>query len=134
LRAGADKGRIYRVVPEDATLRKIPNLAKLNAVELVDAFDTANGWQRDTVQRLLIERGDKSVANKLEQHAKSAKSAKVRVQAMWTLRGLDALRPDLLLHSLGDKEAVVREHAVKLSEEMLPRSDLARMLISLAHD
>ncbi len=67
LRAGADKGRIYRVHPEGAMLRKIPNLARMSSVELAAALDSPNGWQRDTAQRLLLERGDNSVSFVLEQ-------------------------------------------------------------------
>ncbi|HEY0552188.1 MAG TPA: PVC-type heme-binding CxxCH protein, partial [Verrucomicrobiae bacterium] len=77
LRAGADKGRIYRVRPDGAKLRSIPNLTKMNSPQLAEALDSPNGWQRDTAQRLLIERSDKSVAGKLESLAKDAKSAKV---------------------------------------------------------
>ncbi|MBI3877307.1 MAG: c-type cytochrome, partial [Verrucomicrobia bacterium] len=58
MRAGDDKGRIWRVVPEGKQLRKVPNLAKLNTAELVAAMDSPNGWQRDTVQRLIVQRGD----------------------------------------------------------------------------
>ncbi len=146
LRAGADKGRIYRVVPEGVTLRTIPNLTKLSTLELTDALDSPNGWQRDTAQRLLIERGDKSAVSRLEHHANAAKDAKVRVQALWALRGLDALTVELLMHSVRDNEAVVREHAVKLSEVLLRRrvassatrvvngSDLAGSLFSLVQD
>src|SRR5260370_24448680 len=60
LRAGADRGRIYRVYPENATLRKIPRLDKLGTAALVAAMENPNGSQRDTVQRLLVESGDKS--------------------------------------------------------------------------
>ena len=122
LRAGADKGRIYRVVPEGVTLKKVPNLAKMTGAELAAALDSPNGWQRDTAQRLLLERGDKSAAGQLESLAKGAKSAKVRVQALWTLSGLAALTPEMLLTVLKDNSAAVREHAVKLSESILLRA------------
>jgi hypothetical protein len=56
LRAGSDKGRIYRVFPTGAKLRAIPNLAKLDTPALVAALDSPSGWQRDTAQRLLFER------------------------------------------------------------------------------
>jgi putative membrane-bound dehydrogenase-like protein len=116
LRAGADKGRIYRVLPEGTTLRRIPNLTKLSTVELANALDSPNGWQRDTVQRLLIERRDQAAIKQLEHHAKDARDAKVRLQALWTLNGLHALSPNILVAALRDKHAAVREHAVKLSE------------------
>ncbi|HWN95134.1 MAG TPA: PVC-type heme-binding CxxCH protein, partial [Methylomirabilota bacterium] len=116
VRAGADKGRIYRVLPEGATLRPVPNLATMNASELAGALDSPNGWQRDTAQRLLIERGDKSVAPKLEHHARDAKDAKVRVQALWTLRALSGPTQELLERSLRDADARVREHAIRAGE------------------
>jgi len=119
LRAGADKGRIYRVVPEGVTLRKIPKLAKMSATELAASMDSPNGWQRDMAQRLLIERGGKTAVAQLETLAKIAKSAKGRVQALWTLSGLNALTAEVLLAALKDNSAAVREHAIKLSEQTL---------------
>ncbi len=119
LRAGADKGRIYRVLPEGVAHRKIPNLARMSSAELAAALDSPNGWQRDTAQRLLLERGDKSVAAALEHHAKNAKDAKVRIQALWTLSGLNALSSELLLVALKDSSDAVKEQAVKLSERTL---------------
>jgi len=130
LRAGADKGRIYRVLPEGVTLRNPPNLASLTSAQLAAALDSPNGWQRDTAQRLLLERGDKSVVPTLEHHAKSAKAAKVRIQALWTLGGLKALTTELLLAALKDSSDAVKEQAVKLSENFArigaPASSTAR--------
>src|SRR5262249_18829537 len=40
LRAGEDKGRIYRVYPVDAKLRRFPRLDQLSAGELVAALDS----------------------------------------------------------------------------------------------
>jgi hypothetical protein len=62
LRAGANKGRIYRVIPTGAKLRPIPNLAALDNARLVTAIDSPNGWQRDTAHRLLVERNAKDAA------------------------------------------------------------------------
>ncbi len=134
LRAGADMGRIYRVYPEGATLRRVPNLTKLSASELVEALDSPNGWQRDTAQRLLIERGDKSVVGKLESFAKSAKSAKVRVQVLWTMGVLGALSEQAIVTALKDESAAVREHAVKLSESGAAGGAIRDRVVALAMD
>lgn len=134
LRAGADKGRIYRVSPEGAILRRVPNLAKMSSAELVTALDSPNGWQRDTAQRLLVERGDKSVAPQLESLAKEAKSAKVRVQALWTLNGLGTLTPRVLLSALKDAAPTVREHAVRLTETQTDRAELFDDLLARSSD
>jgi putative membrane-bound dehydrogenase-like protein len=133
LRAGSDKGRIYRVVPKGTALRRIPNLAKLNSAELVQALDSPNGWQRDTAQRLLIEQGNPSTTPQLARLAERAKDAKVRVQALWTLHGLQALTSEIVKQSLKDTHAAVKEHAVRLCEMMAARSPaLTDNLLSLA--
>ena len=54
LRAGHDKGRIYRVFPVGAKPRAIPRLDKLDTAGLVAALDSPNGWQRDMAMMMLI--------------------------------------------------------------------------------
>src|SRR5205814_7353965 len=116
LRAGADKGRIYRVFPANATLRKTPRLDQLDAAGLVAALDSPNGWQRDTAQRLLVtERGSIAVAEQLLKLARESSNPKVRLQALCTLEGRGLLTPESLLQAIKDPNPYVREHAVRLS-------------------
>lgn len=58
LRAGDDKGRIYRIVLREGlpTVRSELSVADLPA--LIDGLAHPNKWWRDTAQRLLVERGD----------------------------------------------------------------------------
>jgi len=65
LRAGHEKGRIFRVRPEGRELRPIPNLNLMDTAGLVAAMDSPNGWQRDTVQRLIVEHADKTAKEAL---------------------------------------------------------------------
>lgn len=53
LRAGHDKGRIYRVIPVDRKPRAILRLDKLKVEELDEALENPSGWVRDTAQQLL---------------------------------------------------------------------------------
>jgi putative membrane-bound dehydrogenase-like protein len=119
LRAGDDKGRIYRVYPAGSALRKIPRLAQLDTAGLVAALESPNGWQRDTAQRLLIERGDKKAIQLLRKVVASGERPKTRLQALCTLDGLDAATPEMLKIALRDSHAAVREHAVRISEQYL---------------
>src|SRR5205085_904479 len=66
LRAGDDKGRIYRVYPEGKQPRPSARLDKLDTILLVAALDSPNGPQRDLVQQMLIWRGDKACLLPLE--------------------------------------------------------------------
>ncbi len=56
LRAGADKGRIYRVVRVDGQPKPqaAPNLKKASRDDLVAALETANGWQRDMIHMMVL--------------------------------------------------------------------------------
>jgi len=115
LRAGADKGRIYRVFPAGAKLRTPPDLTKLDSAALAAAIDSPNGWQRDTAQRVLTERGAKDAAPMLKQLAATARSAKVRVQALATLDTLHALDSGTLAAALRDNDPHVRVQALRIS-------------------
>jgi putative membrane-bound dehydrogenase-like protein len=124
LRAGQDKGRVYRIFPTAMKPRPIPRLDKLDTTGLVAALDSPSGWQRDMVQQLLIERRDPTAIPLLEQAAADVKKRPLcRLHALCTLDGLlPALRPETLLTALADPAAGVRRHAVRLSEPLLAKS------------
>ncbi len=116
VRAGADRGRIYRVFPEGAALRKIPNLEKLDTESLVRALDSPNGWQRDTAQRLIVHAREKSAEAPLRKLFRASKNPKVRLQALCALDGVEALNTDDVRDGLRDGHAIIRAHAVRFGE------------------
>ena len=67
------------------------------ATRLVDLLAHPNGWWRDTAQRMLVERGDKSVARLLAERAERAPDWRTRLHALWTLDGIDALEPETVV-------------------------------------
>ena len=137
LRAGEDMGRIYRVYPKGATLRPPPRLDRFSTLELVQALDHPNGWQRDTAQRLLVARGDVAAVAPLHRLAAKAENPKARLHALCTLDGLGALQPDDLVHALNDSSPGVRENAIRLSEGSLrgePPPALANALTDRVSD
>jgi putative heme-binding domain-containing protein len=135
LRAGEDKGRIYRVYPANAQLRKIPRLDRLSLPELVAAMDSPNGWQRDTVQRLLVEAQNPAVVKDLENLVTHSGNPKVRLQALCTLDGLHAVTAKLLLDALGDAHYAVRRQALALSESKFSIApELNARLLEMAED
>jgi len=135
LRAGHDKGRIYRIYPVDRQPRPIPRLDKLDTAGLVAALDSPNGWQRDMVQMMLVWKRDKAAVPHLEKLAARSKNPLARLQALCTLDGLDALSPDLLIKALADAHPGVRRHAVRLCEGRFDKSaDLGPAMVKLAND
>ncbi len=135
LRAGEDRGRIYRIVPENATPRAIPQLVNAATAELVEALASPNGWERDLAQELLIDRGDRTAVPLLANCALQHASPLARLHALCTLDGMRQSDEQLLLAALGDREPGVRRHAVRISETLLADSPRLRAAISgLASD
>src|SRR5688572_3563739 len=130
LRAGEDKGRIYRVYPEGATLRKFPRLDNLDTAGLIKAMDSPNGWQRDAAQRLLAHANDPTAKPLLAELIRTSPRAKVRLQALCTME----VEPDTLQVALKDPHPEVRVQAVRLSREVFHMADDAslRVLFQLA--
>src|SRR4051812_1562418 len=119
-------GRIYRVVHE-TTKRDTTTGAdgRLTTTQLVDLLSHPNGWWRETAQRLLIERGDRSSAAALGRLVATAKDPRTKLHALWTLDGLDALEPDLVIKALDDSSRDVRMSALRLSERWLTEGNTA---------
>ncbi len=107
-------GRIYRIVP-DGTTPKTVKLPKASA-EIAPMLTHANGWVRDTAQRVLVERNDASVVPALQKLAATHAAPQTRVQALWTLEGMGALTPEVITTALRDKNEKVRAAAVRLAD------------------
>jgi putative membrane-bound dehydrogenase-like protein len=135
LRAGQNKGRIYRVSPVGAKLRRMPRLDRLDTAALVAALDSANGWQRDTVQQMLLWRKDATAVPLLEKVTTDCQRPLARLHALCTLDGLQALTPALLRRALSDPHPGVRRHAVRLCEGRLAKeATLGRNLVKRVGD
>jgi putative membrane-bound dehydrogenase-like protein len=135
LRAGHDKGRIYRVFPVGKKPRAIPRLDKLDTAGRVAALDSPSGYQRDLAQQMLLWRQDKSAVPLLEKLARKSERPLARLHAFCTLDGLNALTPALLRSALADAHPGVRRHAVRLCEAHLAKAPkLGDALVKLVGD
>jgi putative membrane-bound dehydrogenase-like protein len=135
VRAGWDKGRIYRVYPADRKPRAWPRLDRLDTAGLVALLASPNGWLRDKAQQMLVMRQDRSAVPLLEEAAARGASALGRLHALCTLDGLAALQPALLERALADPHPGVRRHAVRLGETPAARSPGVReALLRLVDD
>ena len=74
-------------------------------------MDSRNGWERDTAQRLLLERRDRSVLPMLEAMAVDARQPEGRVLALRTAQRLGEVTMPTVLKAARDPHPRVREHA-----------------------
>ncbi|MDB6041118.1 MAG: putative rane-bound dehydrogenase [Verrucomicrobiales bacterium] len=121
VRAGADKGRIYRVRNSNEKLRPIRDLTKLSAVELASTLDTPNGVERDRIHTELLFRHDGKTAGRLRSIAQNAGLPQVRVQALSALEAAGGVDADILQAALGDADPNVRREAIQFCEPFLTK-------------
>ena len=117
--SGRDRGRIYRLAPPGFVSPPPPRLGEATTEELVAHLEHDGGWWRATAHRLIRERQDRSAAPLLRRLLRESSRPLARMHALWSLEGLGSLRERDLLRGLGDPEAGVRVHAVRLAESRL---------------
>ena len=119
VRAGEDKGRIFRVYPKEIKLRSVPNLARMKTAQLVAAMETGNGTERDLVHRELFQRADRAAVEPLMKLVQATKNPGVKIQTLSALEGLKGLTTEVVVSALRDSSEPVREQALRLSEPFL---------------
>ena len=123
LQAPTDLGRIYRIV-HSAKLpdRKARLTEKPSTRDLMIRLSSANGFWRDTAQRLLVENPTTESAEALQQLVSQRDSAAplIRLQALWTLEGQGRVGLESLLSALDDPDARVRSAAFRITDGLPP--------------
>jgi putative membrane-bound dehydrogenase-like protein len=96
-------GRIWRVNHKDAKKLKVPNLAKANTKDLVEALQNPSRHVRMTAQRLLVEKNDPKTPD-----------ATKRLLSSWSFRGLEEAQMHALwaLHQMGRLDGAVLQQAL----------------------
>ena len=134
LRAGHDKGRIYRIAPTGSPRRPVPRLDKMTGPELAAALDSPNGWQRDMAQMLLVWKGDKTATEPLQRLIAFCDRPESRMQALCTLDGLGVLTEVFVKYALADRHPGVRRQAVRLARGFLSDVRLIDVLAAMRGD
>jgi putative membrane-bound dehydrogenase-like protein len=134
--AGSDKGRIWRICSANNQRRKDTAWPGQKASsELVALLAHPNVWQRETAQRLLLERRDTSVVPALQEMARSAPTPQAQVLALYVLTGLGRLEAKDLIPGLASSSYGVRVHTLRLAEKFLPQDrELLQHVLALADD
>jgi putative membrane-bound dehydrogenase-like protein len=118
LRLGDDRGRIWRIVPTDNTNptrqrgSSGSSLSKATSDDLVKLLEHPNAWQRETAQRLLLERRQATIASQLRRILAGQKAAIARQHALFALVGVGAIEPVELIALFQDPDNHVRRQAL----------------------
>lgn len=126
-------GRIWRIVPMDKSTRTRPKLSQASNDELIAFLSDKDGWYRDMAQRLLIERNDKRVREKLIQLVSNSESTEMgKFHALWTLEGLESLSEDFLLSILENSSSLIQNTALRMLEPLAQGSAATRVKLGQA--
>src|SRR5262245_22222354 len=123
LTSGKERGRLYRLAPPGSSAKKLPSLANCTTAELVGHLKTPHGWWRETAQRLLFERQDKSAIEVLQRLARSSELRQARLHAIYAITGLTDPSVEDLRAALSDDHPEIRRHGIFLSEPHLRQAD-----------
>ncbi len=138
-----ERGRIYRLTYKGDDQKNSLSLSKDNTQGLINALSNNNMFWRTTAQRLLVEKGDRSVLPGLYKLVQDEKLDEIgtntpAIHALWTMHGLKALDGTntealaVATKALSHPSAGVRKAAI----EVLPKnlSTFQALLRSKAFD
>lgn len=118
LRAGADKGRIWRVRRASEPARPLDDLTKLSTVELVARLGGPNGIEQDLVRLELAKRKDGTAVPCLRAAAREVNQPVLQIQALSTLLTLGSLDAETLGEAL-DGSLLTARLAIPIAESLL---------------
>jgi putative membrane-bound dehydrogenase-like protein len=135
LTSGRNLGRIYRIVPSEFTRSPTQRLSRCSTTDLTALLAHDNGWHRETAARLLYERCDAASEAGLRRLTLECQLAEGRLHGLYALASLGSLTTEDLRQALGDSEAHVRRHALRLAETQIGRDPkLVDDLLRMVHD
>lgn len=106
-------GRIWRITSKKKNKEKPVDLATLESHLLVDRLGHPNGWTRDMVQRLLVDRAETSVVPAVKEIVRNGNKFG-KLHALWTLEGLGSIDPELCLEAMNESDPFVVQTAIRL--------------------
>ena len=125
-----DRGRIYRLRSKEANAEAAPDLRQLSSKALVERLRDSNQWLRRTVQRLLIDRGDLSILDRL-QDGMQDEDPQFSLESLWAIQGLDRFDDTVALQGLSHTDPYVRMWSMRFvgdSRETLSPSVFRKVL------
>lgn len=114
------RGRIWRVVHQDASEARYPKLNRDNIRGLVEALSNDNIFWRMTAQRLIVESGNQEILPRLFRIVRATDSnSPAAPHALWCIDGLGAIKPgseaiEVVSDALKHSDPAVRKAAIQI--------------------
>jgi len=137
LDAPVHMGRIWRVIPENRSPKKVEKLSQKGSHELVGFLSHQDGFYRDLAQRLLVEKKDTSIVPNLKELVRNSSNELGSLHALWTLEGLNQANEEFLFELLNQTSELIQSSALRMLDEQAEvnpelKSKLGNQMIQLA--
>ena len=119
VRAGSDRGRIYRVLPTGKKAWPVPDLTQRSGAGLAKAIESPNGTLRELAHQQIVWSADKAAVPGLRRLVRTGSQPQTRIQALAALSELGRLAKRDIASGLGDAHPAVRRHAIRLGEALV---------------
>lgn len=119
--SGRDRGRIWRLTPPGFQRPAAPKLGSATTAELVATLENPNVWWRETAQRLLVQRQDKTAVEPLRMLFATSREPLARLHAMWTMNGLNAMKSEEIELALKSNVSGLRRTGLQLVSADSPK-------------
>lgn len=129
-----DAGRIWRIVPKGVRAPRAADLARSSAADLASALASTDKPVRTIARRLIIERRDSTTLAAVRDALASELPVEIALEHLWTLAGAREMDRATLDRAAASASAVVRVHAIRIAETILPQPALARVVARAGED
>ncbi|WP_296705566.1 c-type cytochrome [Algoriphagus sp.] len=110
-------GRIWKIVPENESPKKVEKLSTKSSSELVGFLSHQDGLYRDLAQRILVEKKDLSIVPELKELILNPSNELGSFHALWTLEGMGQAESDFLFELLNNKSELMQSSALRILDE-----------------
>ena len=118
LERNTQHGRIYRLIHKDFKRGPNPKMIGVKSSGLVKYLKHPNGWWRDTAQKILVLRRDRTIESHLLKLLEDSNHL-ARIHSLWTLEGTGALTFNHVKKALNDKEPAVIRAGIRVAESLI---------------
>ncbi len=106
-------GRIYKIVPHNKQAMVIDAMPS-EPEQIVKLLGNANGWIRDKAQQMIMDGKYTQVIPALRQNLQLPNQPLTVIHSLWTMEGLDALKPDDIIPLLKKTDWIIRSQALSV--------------------
>ncbi len=127
-----NSGRIYRMHAKGSKPSKSVDLGKLSSSELINVLKHPNKWHRQTAQRLLADRRDKSIVPRLTSFMMKG-DGQFALECFWAINHCGGFDTQLAEHTLRHSHPFIRHWTIRLlGDDHLMTPKLRQVLVLLA--